>query len=151
MNISEAVRRAVLQSIGTVIVDSITIPVFDELVNPNVTIPTVRGAQSYILIQDQQEVEGSQNFCTYRQEANYTVKAVTIFNSGGVASKRLCEDIAEIVEKRIKPTGKSHALIDANGYSFQKTSKEVSRTITEFAGGKASFSKVNIFNTTVNS
>lgn len=150
MNISEAVRRAVLTAIGTVVVDGVTIPVFDELVNPNVTLPTIRGAKAYILIQDQQETEGQQNYCTYRQEANYTIKAVTIFNTGGVASKRVCEDIGALVESRIKPTGKTHALVDANGFSFQNTIKVTGRTIPEFASGTTAFSKVLIFNTTVN-
>lgn len=150
MNISEAVRRAVLAAIGTIVLDGVTIPVFDEVVNPLTPIPNVRGCKAYVIIQDQQENEGQQNFCSYRQEANYTIKAVTTFNTAGVASKRVSEDIGEIVEKRIKPTGKTHALLDAYGFSFQKTNKEVSRGIKEISSSAVSFSKVLIFNTIVN-
>ncbi|QBQ41080.1 hypothetical protein E2P86_07905 [Sphingobacterium psychroaquaticum] len=150
MNISEAVRRAALTAIGSVVIDGVTIPVFDEVVNPNVVIPTVRNAKVYIILQDQQEAEGRQNFCSYRQQANWTIKAVTIFNTAGVANKRLSEDVGEIIEKRIKPTGKTHALVDANGYSFQDTNKVYSRNNTEITKSAVSFSKILIFNTTVN-
>ena len=40
------------------------IPVFDEYVNPNVAVPVIRGASTYIILQDQSEQFSSiQNVC----------------------------------------------------------------------------------------
>lgn len=158
MDISEALRRAYITAIGTLTVNGTVIPVFDEFVNPNVSLPVLKLTTTpgevaptvYVVIQDQQETEGSQNFCTYRQNANITLRIVTIFNTAGVVAKRYAEAISDEIQKKIKPTGKTHALLNANGFVFQRVNKEISRTYTENANSKTAINKVIIYNNVVN-
>lgn len=150
MDISEAVRRAYFSVLTPLIIDGVTIPVFDEEVNSVEVIPVLNGALCYVIIQDQQEVEGNQNYCSYRQECNLTIRIVTKFESNKAIGKKVAERISNIVQNKIKPSGKTHTLIDANGYSFQQVNKELSRTINENANGLTAVSKVIIYNIKVN-
>ncbi|TYP89423.1 hypothetical protein BC792_12724 [Sphingobacterium allocomposti] len=158
MDVSEALRRAYIAAIGTLTVNGTAIPVFDEFVNPNVPLPVLKlttdpreeAPMVYVVIQDQQETEGQQNFCNYRQNCNITLRIVTIFNTGGVVAKRYAEAISDEVQRRIKPTGKTHALVNANGYVFQRVEKELSRGYTENTSSKTAINKVIIYNNVVN-
>lgn len=150
MDISEAVRRAYFSVIYPLIIDGIEIPVFDEQVDPDVVIPVLNQAECYVVIQDQQESEGIQNFCSYRQNCSITLRIVTKFNSNMSIGKKVAEKISNIVQTKIKPTGKTHSLISANGYSFQRVTKELSRSINENANGLTAVSKVIIYNNIVN-
>src|SRR5690606_18520962 len=150
MDVSEALRRAYFAVLNPLVIDGKTIPVFDEEVNPQVTIPTLDNASCYVIIQDQQEIEGTQNFCTYRQNCNLTIRIVTKYPSNMAIGKKVAEKISNVVQSKIKPTGKTHSLVSANGYSFQKVNKEVSRTIYEHANGTTAQSKVIIYNNIVN-
>ena len=150
MDVSEALRRAYFAVLTPLVVDGKTIPVFDEEVNPQAAIPTLDNASCYVIIQDQQEIEGTQNFCTYRQNCNLTIRIVTKYPSNMAIGKKVAEKISNVVQSKIKPTGKTHALVNVNGYSFQKVNKEVSRTIYEHANGTTAQSKVIIYNNIVN-
>lgn len=157
MDISEALRRAYITAIGTLTVNGVNIPVFDEFVNPNTTIPVLKltsnpnevGPQVYVVIQDQQEVDGIQNFCSHRQNCSITIRIVTKFNSS-VGGKRYSEAVADILNKKIKPTPRTHALIDGNGFYFQRVDKELSRSYSEFANNVTAVNKVIIYNNIVN-
>lgn len=150
MDVSEAVRRAYFSVLSPLIIDGVEIPVFDEEVNPDVVIPTLDKALCYVVLQDQQEVEGIQNYCSYRQNCTITIRIVTKFNSNMSLGKKVSEKISSIVQGKVKPTGKTHALVDANGYSFQSVKKELSKTIKENANGLTAVSKVIIYQNIVN-
>lgn len=150
MDVSEALRRAFFAVLNPLVVDGVTIPIFDEEVNPDVTIPTLNQASCYVIIQDQQEIEGNQNYCSYRQNCNLTIRIVTKYPSNKAIGKKVAEKISNIIQTKIKPSGKTHALSNANGYSFQQVNKELSRTIYEHANGVTAQSKVIIYNTIVN-
>ncbi len=151
MDVSEALRRAYFTALTPLVVDGVKIPVFDEFVNPEETIPKLNTwASTYVVIQDQQEIEGVQNFCTYRQNCSITLRIVTKFETNKSIGKKVAEKVSSTVQSKIKPTGKTHALINANGYSFQRVDKELSRTIFEEANGTTAISKVIIYNNIVN-
>lgn len=150
MDISEAVRRAFFSVLTPLIIDGVTIPVFDEEVNASEVIPVLNGASCYVIIQDQQEVEGNQNYCSYRENCSITIRIVTKFATNQSLGKKVAEKISNVVQKKIKPNGKTHALVDANGFSFQQVKKELSKTINENANGLTAVSKVIIYNTIVN-
>ena len=66
-------------AIGTLKHKTVTIPIFDEVVNPAVTIPAVDGAVgAYVLLQDQQEQYSAiQTVCNPRFDLNMTIRVVT--------------------------------------------------------------------------
>ena len=188
MDVSEALRRGYFRAIGELRVNGTVIPMFSELVNPNVEIPrinaemllnistTVDGEEKilldntssevvlpsntypvnpasplvYVVIQGQEESEGLQNYCSYRQNCQLTIRVVTKFETSGAVSATYAETVSDVIQKLIKPTGKTHSLMDSNGYSFQRVEKVMSRLITEHNNGKTAISKVIIYNNIVN-
>lgn len=150
MDVSEALRRAYFTLLNPLVVDGVTIPVFDEFVNPGMSIPVLDNASVYVVLQDQQEVEGTQNFCAYRQNCNITVRVVTKYPTNMAIGKRVSEKVSNVIQSIIKPTGKTHALTNGNGYSYQRVTKDVSRSLFEEANGQTAISKVIIYNNTVN-
>lgn len=150
MDVSQALRTAYFKVLTPLIVDGVEIPVFDEEVNPLVDIPTLDQALCYVVIQDQQETEGIQTYCSYRQNCSLTIRIVTKYNSNQSIGKVVAEKISNVVQTKIKPTGKTHSLTNANGYVFQKVSKELGRTIWEHSNGTTAQSKVIIYNNIVN-
>lgn len=64
--------------------------------------------------------------------------------------KRVSEKVSNVIQSIIKPTGKTHALTNGNGYSYQRVTKDVSRSLFEEANGQTAISKVIIYNNTVN-
>jgi len=150
MDVSQALRTAYFKVLTPLIVDGVEIPVFDEEVNPSVDIPTLDQALCYVVIQDQQETEGVQTYCSYRQNCSLTLRIVTKYNSNQSIGKVVAEKISNVVQTKIKPTGKTNSLKNANGYVLQKVSKELGRTIWEHSNGNTAQSKVIIYNNIVN-
>lgn len=157
MDVSEALRRAYISAIGILTVNGVDIPVFDEFVNPNTNIPLLKltslpteiAPEVYVVIQDQQEIDGIQTFCSYRQNCSITIRVVTKFD-GVVGGKRYAEAVSDAVNNKIKPTPGSHSLIDSNGYYFQRVNREMSRSYTEFSNEKTVVNKIIIYNNIVN-
>lgn len=75
-----SVRGKVIQALSGYKFDGVAIPVFDEVVNPATTLPVISGAQTYILLQDQQMIYNAvQTYCNPRFNISLTIKVVTIF------------------------------------------------------------------------
>ena len=80
MESTQAVRTAIYQAIGSLSLDGKVIPVFDGVVNPNISIPSIRGAASYIVLQDQQEnLSPLQNMCSERNYQNITIRVPNLY------------------------------------------------------------------------
>jgi hypothetical protein len=97
---SHLLRKAYLDLLNPFIIEGVTIPIFDNLVNPAITIPKYKGADSYIIVLDQNEVETSNNDCTQRTTSVISLDVVTKYplNVGGVwASELICSKIYELV------------------------------------------------------
>ena len=86
------IRGKVMTALSGYKHNGVAVPVFDEVVNPSVVLPTIAGAQVYIVLQDQQETPNAvQTLCSPRSNVNLTIRVVTIF--GPVGNKKLSEDI----------------------------------------------------------
>lgn len=135
------IRGKVLTAIGILRHKTVTIPIFDEVVNPAIAIPAVDGAVGvYVLIQDQQEQYSSiQTVCAPRFDLNMTIRVVTKW--GAVGKKKVCEDIADDILSKLR---------DARGASLiagiQHVELITARSIAEYTVGQLAFSKVIILN-----
>jgi hypothetical protein len=97
---SHLLRKAYLDLLNPFIIEGVTIPIFDNLVNPKITIPKYKGADCYIIVLDQNEVETSNNDCSQRTTSVISLDIVTKYplNVGGVlASELICSKIYSLV------------------------------------------------------
>ena len=119
----------------------VSIPVFDEFVNPNATIPSVGGAQeAYIILQDQQtDMNAVQTVCAPRFNLSMTIRIVTKWGLTG--SKKLCEDIGDTVINLLRDD-RGASKIDGISHVELVTA----RSISEVSQTNIAFSKVLILN-----
>ena len=134
------IRGKVMTALSGYAHNGVAVPVFDEVVNPSVALPTIAGAQVYIVLQDQQQVPNAvQTMCDPRSNVNLTIRVVTIF--GTVGNKKLSEDIGDEVLGLIR---------DDRGGSKLSGIKDVelpiSRSLSEVTAENISFSKILILN-----
>lgn len=133
-----SVRGKVINALSGYKFDGVAIPVFDEVVNPSTTLPVISGAQTYILLQDQQMIYNAvQTYCNPRFNISLTIKVVTIF--GNTGSKKLSEDIGDDV---------LNLLMDDRGKSklsdISEVQLDVSRSMNETTATRVAFSKIFI-------
>ena len=135
------IRTKVFEKLNGLTFNGIEIPIFDEYVNPSVTIPSVNGSnETYIIIQDQYEgYNETQTVCNPRFDLNLTIRVVTTW--GNVGSKKLCEDIGNVAINLLR---------DDRGASLIDGIKEVklinAQSIPENADSSISFSKILTLN-----
>lgn len=134
------IRGKVMTALSGYKHNGVAVPVFDEVVNPSVALPTIGGAQVYIVLQDQQQVPNAvQTICYPRNNINLTIRVVTIF--GTVGNKKLSEDIGDEVLNLIR---------DDRGGSKLSGIKDVelpiARSLSEVTAENISFSKILILN-----
>jgi hypothetical protein len=134
------IRGKVMTALSGYKHNGVAVPVFDEVVNPSVALPTIEGAQVYIMLQDQQQVPNAvQTICYPRNNINLTIRVVTIF--GPVGNKKLSEDIGDEVLNLIR---------DNRGGSKLSGIKDVelpiARSLSEVTAENISFSKILILN-----
>jgi hypothetical protein len=88
---SHLLRKAYLDLLNPFIIEGVTIPMFDNLVNPAITIPKYKGGDCYIIVLDQNEVETSNNDCSQRTTSVISLDVVTkyLLNVGGVLASEL--------------------------------------------------------------
>lgn len=140
--ISFDLRKAVIDALNPIIINidsgfnyalnidfggdtgEVAIPIFDERVNPVVPIPKVLGAKSYVIIQDQQENETTNDKCQFRQNALISLDCVTIFPAN-VGSKYLSGQISAYIQPIISNS------ITVTGWQILKVSKVNSQSIVE--------------------
>ena len=142
--ISYRLREAYATLLNPVIVESITIPVFDERVTPTAVIPTFKGGKAYILITDQNEVETTNNQCTFRKTATIAFDIITKFplNYGGkISSELIANEIQEIVLN-----GVGVQSISMSGFQVLSTRLEFSRAFIENGETQTAYRKLLVFN-----
>lgn len=73
------IRTKVFEKLNGLTFGGVEIPIFDEYVNPSVTIPNPSGSrETYIIIQDQSEgYNAVQTVCDPRFDLNLTIRVVT--------------------------------------------------------------------------
>jgi len=124
--------------------NGVNIPIFDEVVNPNIPIPEVNRAGTYIIIQDQQSNDAAiQHICGVRLTVNLTIKVVTRW--GTIGFKNVCENIGSLIDSKLRDLRSNSKLSDV-----QEVKLSVSRTITETTISNIAFSKIQIYSITIN-
>ena len=133
------IRGKIFEALNGLEYNGIRIPVFDEFVNPNVTLPSVEGALSvYVVIQDQQELMSPiQTVYSPRFELNVTIRVVTTW--GTVGSKKLCEDIGNKIMYKLKDDRGSSKI-----EGIDKVTLVSARSIAESTSSNLAFSKIII-------
>jgi hypothetical protein len=134
------VRGKVIEALSGYKFNGFDVPVFDEVVNPDITLPVISGAQTYIILQDQQMIYNAvQTYCNPRFNISLTLKVVTIF--GNTGSKKLSEDIGnDVLNLLMDDRGKSK-LSD-----ISEVQLDVSRSSNETTATRVAFSKIFILN-----
>lgn len=132
------VRGKVIQALSGYKFNGVEVPVFDEVVNPDIALPVISGAQTYIILQDQQMIYNSvQTYCNPRFNISLTIKVVTIF--GNTGNKKLSEDIGNDVLNLLRDDrGKS------NLSDISEVQLDVSRSMNETTSTRVAFSKIFI-------
>ena len=135
------IRTKVFDKLNGLTFGGVEIPIFDEYVNPSVAIPSPSGSrETYIIIQDQSEgYSAVQTVCDARFDLNLTIRIVTTW--GNVASKKLCEDIGELVVNLLR-NDRGISLIDG----IKQVDLINAQSIPEYADSSISFSKILTLN-----
>ena len=134
------IRGKVMTALSGYTHNGVAVPVFDEVVNPSVALPTIEGAQVYIVLQDQQQVPAAvQTMCDIRNNINLTIRVVTIF--GPVGNKKLSEDIGDEVLNIIRDDRGGSKLAGVKDIELS-----VARSLSEVTANNIAFSKVLILN-----
>ena len=139
MDRATEIRGKIFEALNGLEYNGIRIPVFDEFVNPNVTLPSVEGALSaYVVIQDQQEMMSPiQTVCNPRFELDVTIRVVTTW--GTVGSKKLCEDIGNEIMYKLKDDRGSSKIT-----GIDKVTLVSARSLAESTSSNLAFSKIII-------
>lgn len=134
-------RNAIFSALSGLTYDSKTIPVFDEVVNPSVDLPSAGGAEEvYIVLQDQQtNMNETQTVCSPRFNLSLTIRIVTIW--GTVGSKTVCAEIATQINNLLR-TDRGGSKI--NG--IDKIELVSERVLTEHTDTNIAFSNILILN-----
>ena len=151
MNVSEAVRTAIFQTISPVIYKGVEIPVYDEIVNTLVPVAVVgKVATCYVILQDYQDtLAGVQTMCNEDITANITIRVVTKFATASVATKRDSERIADIISKKLR-SGRDTLLTSPN-INIKSVKLPINRQQIEVGGANVAFSQIMIYEILLNS
>ena len=134
------VRGKVIEALNGYKFNGVAIPVFDEVVNPSIELPVINGAQTYIMLQDQQMIYNSvQTYCNPRFNISLTIKVVTIF--GMVGNKKLSEDIGDEIVNLLR-TDRNGSKLDG----IDRIELVTSRSVNEITTERTAFSKIFILN-----
>ena len=132
------VRGKVIQALSGYKFNGVAIPIFDEVVNPSIELPVINGAQTYIMLQDQQMIYNAvQTYCNPRFNISLTIKVVTIF--GMVGNKKLSEDIGDEIINLLR-TDRDGSKLDG----IDKIELVTSRSVNEITTERTAFSKIFI-------
>ena len=134
------VRGKVMEALSGYKFNGVAIPVFDEVVNPSIELPVINGAQTYIMLQDQQMIYNAvQTYCNPRFNISLTIKVVTIF--GMVGNKKLSEDIGDEIVNLLR-TDRNGSKLDG----IDRIELVTSRLVNEITTERTAFSKIFILN-----
>jgi hypothetical protein len=123
--VSHLIRKAFIDELSPFTIEGVTIPIFDNRINPQVTIPNYKGGSAYIIILDQNEVETTSNECTLDQTATITFDIVVKYptNFGGMLA-------SELISNQLQ-----QAVIGFNGVTLTLSDSKIKiQRITKIAG-----------------
>lgn len=145
--VSYRIRDAYTTLLNPLTVASITIPIFDERVNPKSTIPTLKGGKAYVLITDQNEVETTNNQCSFRKTVTIALDIITKYplNVGGkIASELIADKIQQIIL-----SGVGIQAIYIPEFQVLSSRLEMSRAMIENGDTETAYRKLLVFSHTI--
>lgn len=91
IELSYRLRQALITALNPIQVNGITVPIFDQIVNPSATIPRINSGECYIIINGQSNTETTNDKCQNRFDGNITFDVITKFakGSGGAITSEL--------------------------------------------------------------
>jgi hypothetical protein len=100
------------------------------MVNPNQQTATYRASEAYILITDQNEVETSNNFSTFRQTATISLDIITKFPNGS-GSRLASEMISDKIQTQVNLLNGQSININNSVIQVLSTTKVASTSFVE--------------------
>lgn len=128
--ISHLIRLAYLNILDPLVVEGVTIPISDMVLNPNQSPATYRSSKAYVLIREQNEVETTNNDCSFRQTATINLDIITKYpmNSGG---RLACELISNEIQDIVHSLTGQNIVINDTGFQVLDTRKVFANTFEE--------------------
>ena len=109
-DVSYFLRQAYTNLLEPLEIEGVTIPFFDEVVNPRATIPTFKGAECYVVFSGQNEVETTNNRCSFRESVAVTLQIFAKFPLG-TGGKLATELISNEIQDRVN-------ILNSNGVTL---------------------------------
>jgi hypothetical protein len=128
--ISHLLRLAYLTILQPLQVEGVTIPISDLVLNPNTVVPTYRNGKCYVLIGDQNEVENSNNDCSFRQTATINLDIVTKYPMNG-GSRLASEYISNVIQEKVNLLTGQAIVFEEQGFQVLSTRKVFANTFQE--------------------
>jgi len=138
--ISSILRIALINVISPLVVEGVTIPIFDSRVNPNVTIPSLNRGKCYVIIRDQQEVETLGCKVGYRQNALISLDIIAKYPAN-VGSRVTTELISGTIQPMIHEANFAPLLAEF-GWNLMKITKVSSRGLEENGNTETAYRKL---------
>lgn len=138
IELSYRLRSALITALNPIQVGGVTIPMFDQIVNPSATIPSLNGGQCYILINGQSNVETTNDKCQNRFDGNISFDVITKFpkgSGGAITSELIGEQILSKVNDSLAIPQFNLLRVDLNfnqNLIEQGTSESAYRKIISF-------------------
>lgn len=142
--ISHLIRIAYLDLINPLIVEGVTIPVVDMVLNTNQAVPTYRSGRAFVICSDQTEVETSNNDCTYRQNSVITFDVVVQYPNGS-GSRLATELISDAIQERVVSLDGQFIQIGLQGFQVLNTQKSFAQSLMDQGQTLTAFRKRIIF------
>lgn len=98
--IATDIRIAIINAISPLVLSGVTIPVSDTELPPGINPANYQGSQAYVLINDQNEAETTNNDCSIRQNATFQISIITKFPQGS-GGKKLSENISNAIQQKM--------------------------------------------------
>lgn len=139
MILATEIRTAYFQALSNLKYKGVSIPIFDEIVNPNVQIPNVDNHSIYVILQNQQSYDSAnQGLCCYKTTNDITIRIVAI-SSGLTGSKKIVEEVAKSIDTLIRIDR------DHNKLSFNKIRLSISKSFIEKSDANLAFTQILIY------
>jgi hypothetical protein len=141
--VSTEIRKGVLTALGSLEIDGVVIPIFDSQVPTQAVIPTYKGGLAYIVLKDQQEVETTDNKCTFRQNASITLDVITKFPKGSGGNLN-AETISKAIQYIIQPFN-GIGISAGSDFQILRTTKSASQSLREETPTQSVYRKIIIY------
>lgn len=133
-------RVVVLNELNTIQLGGVPIPFGDEDIAPGITIPNISGGRVYGLINNQFEINTTNNKCNFRETVVIQIEVVTKFPKG-TGGKKLSEQVSNLIQLKLIPFASNAVSLNPT-FQILTTKKGTSSSITESTQSETVFRKI---------